>query len=79
MQSMICPSEVRNVSRPEIYSELYANVQNDESEEEEDDNLSIEGEIEKERQVFRNRTSGVSLVHTHNLLQTENHLSNPDI
>jgi hypothetical protein len=34
----------------------------------EDDNLSIEDEIERERRVFQNRRSGVSILQTYNLL-----------
>ena len=34
-----------------------------------DDNLSIEDEIEKERRVFQNRRSGVSILQTYNLLE----------
>lgn len=34
-----------------------------------DDNLSIEDEIEKERRVFQNRRSGVSILPTYNLLE----------
>lgn len=36
--------------------------------EDEDDNLSIEDQIEKDRRVFQNRRSGVSVLQTHNLL-----------
>jgi hypothetical protein len=36
---------------------------------EDDDNLSIEDEIEKDRRVFMNRRSGVSIVQTYNLLE----------
>ena len=34
-----------------------------------DDNLSIEDEIEKDRRVFQNRRSGVSILQTYNLLE----------
>ena len=36
---------------------------------EDDDNLSIEDEIEKDRRVFQNRRSGVSILQTYNLLE----------
>lgn len=36
---------------------------------EEDDNISIEDEIERERRVFQNRRSGVTILQTCNLLE----------
>ena len=62
-----------------MYSNLHENKNSSNDSESEEDKLSIEGEIEKERQIFLNRTSGVSLVGTYNLLRTENNLKNPDM
>ena len=36
---------------------------------EDDDNVSIEDEIERERRVFMNRRSGVSILQTYNILE----------
>ena len=60
-------------SNPELYLKMRDNnsigqaemmVENDD-----DDNLSIEDEIEQERRVFLNRRSGVSILKTFNLLE----------
>ena len=57
-------------SNPELYLKMMEHnsigqdLMNDE-----DDNISIEDEIEKERRVFQNRRSGVSMIQTHNLLE----------
>ena len=59
-------------SNPELYLKLRDHNsmgQVDLILDDDDDNLSIEDEIEKERRVFQNRRSGVSILQTHNLLE----------
>jgi DNA-directed RNA polymerase subunit E'/Rpb7 len=58
-------------SNPELYLKMRDNNSMCNVEEnlpEDDDMLSIEDEIERERRVFQNRRSGVSILNTHNML-----------
>jgi hypothetical protein len=58
-------------SNPELYLKMRDNNSMCNAEEnlpEDDDMLSIEDEIERERRVFQNRRSGVSILNTHNML-----------
>lgn len=58
-------------SNPELYLKMRDNNSMGQVEMmiDDDDNLSIEDEIEKERRVFQNRRSGVSILQTYNLLE----------
>ena len=63
-------------SNPEIYLRMReAGINHNliEAEDDDDDNISIEDDIERERRVFMNRRSGVTILHTHNLLEDEEH------
>lgn len=63
-------------SNPEMYLRMRdTNRVNNEEEglvmDDDDDNISIEDEIERERRVFLNRRSGVTVLQTCNLLEDE--------
>lgn len=56
---------------PEVYLKMRSNKDchdEDRFQADDDDLLSIDDEIEKERRVFQNRMSGISILQTHNLL-----------
>ena len=59
-------------SNPEMYLKMRDHNSVGQAEmmiEDDDDNISIEDEIEKERRVFMNRRSGVSILQTYSLLE----------
>jgi hypothetical protein len=56
-------------SNPELYLKMRENNLWQGEEVDDDDNISIEDEIERERRVFMNRRSGVSILQTCNLLE----------
>ena len=60
-------------SNPELYMKMQSqksvwNCGNEGQEIDDEDNISIEDEIDRERRVFQNRRSGVTILQTCNLL-----------
>jgi hypothetical protein len=60
-------------SNPELYLKMQSHNSmwqcGEDQEIDEEDNISIEDEIERERRVFQNRRSGVTILQTCNLLE----------
>jgi hypothetical protein len=67
LKSLISRSQIMEIN-PEMYSNMREHVHAEWGQFSEDDAASIEDEIERERKVFLNRQSGVSILHTHNFL-----------